>query len=146
MIDRGADKGQADGDRDGAVEIHHFGRDVSLVVIERQHGVKGTFPGQMEDGIGGDGADDIQTEGAGVSDGGFQFPGFLMAEQAMFAAMGVKSGDRQSGAGYTQSLERLGAPLEVVENPLARDQFDRPCQGNMSAEEEDFQVKNLKQG
>ena len=86
---------------------------------------------------------DIKTQGASFSNGGLQNLHFLMAKQTMFSTVGIESSHRQSGPGQAQRLQGVGAALQIIQNSFTSDQFDGFSEGNMPAQEEDFQVKHL---
>jgi hypothetical protein len=111
VVHRGADEGQTEGHRDGALEIHHLGGDVSLIVVQRQHGVERAVQGEMKDRIGGDGTGNVEAELSGLSNRRLQFPRFFIAEQAVLAAVGIQSGHRQSRASNAQGGQGRGAAL-----------------------------------
>ena len=51
MVHRGADERNAEGGRRALMKVVHFDRDVSLVVVEREHHIKLSGYGAIEYGI-----------------------------------------------------------------------------------------------
>lgn len=97
--DAGADDGQAECDVDGVSEGAGFDGDVALVVVDRDHGVEAAVEGGFEEGIGGDGADRVEAESVGPVDGWGDELRFLESEEAVFAGVGIETGDADARRG-----------------------------------------------
>ena len=99
MVDRGADKRQAEGDVDAVAEAGEFQYRQALVVVHGEYGV-GVFEQKgLEQGVGGIGAAHIDALLAQVGERGFDNLDFFAAEVTAFAGMRVEAGHQNTRGG-----------------------------------------------
>jgi len=93
MVGAGADDGQADGNVDGGIEGEHFEGDESLVVVHGDDDVPFAVEGLVKEGVGREGALDVDAGFLGHEDGGCDDALLFVAELAMLGGVGVEGGD-----------------------------------------------------
>ena len=91
VVDARTEKGQAEREGDGPLEIEGLAGDVALVVVEREDGRVAPRLGEMEDRIGPDRPGDGDSARARLGDGGDYLAALLVAEEAVLAAMRIEA-------------------------------------------------------
>jgi hypothetical protein len=124
VIGAGARDGEAEGDVDGGVKIEEFQRNQTLIVIHRDDRVEIAQRRVAENRVG-----DSRTGKLGEAglvqavDGRLDNPHFFVTESSVFAGVGVKSGDGDSGLGDSSPFQEVGGQLADADDFFFRQQF-----------------------
>jgi hypothetical protein len=139
VIDRCADHRQAERRAHGAEEVERLGRDVALVVVERDHAVEAALAALVEDGVGPDGSAHAHPVLARQLDRRPQHADLLVAHHPALARVRVQRGQRDSRVVDAELAEQAVHAHDAVVHALHGQRVDRVAQREVAREEEDPQ-------
>ena len=144
VTDRGADQGKAGQEGDCGSESEEFNDHQPLIVKHGENEVEFPFSGSNENGVGGNGPDDVDAASGTFLDRRGDLPGLLAAEDSAFAGVRIERGDGDPGMAEAEGGQALPGKLDHGDDPLLFDFVDRVTERHVGGQKHEAKVTEKK--